>query len=118
MHGAEGWEELLLPENERQQKQGKEVVFRADPAFSKPERGQSCCSGAIRGDKCQRRGRWGWEINHRSCRKGQDELRRPPQRGGAGLSLARQGRWDRILGESEVANGNSGSDVLKMHTLS
>src|SRR5712692_8755176 len=28
---------LLLPEVERQQRQGKEVVFRADAAFAKPE---------------------------------------------------------------------------------
>jgi hypothetical protein len=34
---AEGWEELLLSEIERQQAQGKEVVFRADAAFAKPE---------------------------------------------------------------------------------
>ncbi len=34
---AEGWEELLLPEIERQQALGKEVVFRADAAFAKPE---------------------------------------------------------------------------------
>ena len=34
---AEGWEELLLPEIERQQLLGKEVVFRADAAFAKPE---------------------------------------------------------------------------------
>jgi len=33
----EGWEELLLPEIERQQEQGKEVVFRADAAFAKPK---------------------------------------------------------------------------------
>ena len=32
-----GWEELLLPEIERQQAQGKEVVFRGDAAFAKPE---------------------------------------------------------------------------------
>ena len=32
-----GLEELLLPEIERQQKLGKEVVFRADAAFAKPE---------------------------------------------------------------------------------
>ena len=41
MHSADGWEELLLPEGPegtpRQQKQGKEVVFRADAAFAKPE---------------------------------------------------------------------------------
>jgi hypothetical protein len=37
VHRAEGWEELLLPEIERQQKLGKEVVFRADAAFAKPE---------------------------------------------------------------------------------
>ncbi|MBV8452396.1 MAG: IS1380 family transposase, partial [Deltaproteobacteria bacterium] len=37
VHSAEGWEELLLPEIKRQQQQGKEVVFRADAAFAKPE---------------------------------------------------------------------------------
>jgi hypothetical protein len=37
VHSAENWEELLLPEIERQQGQGKEVVFRADAAFAKPE---------------------------------------------------------------------------------
>jgi len=34
---AEGWEELLLPEIERQHEQGKQVVFRADAAFAKPK---------------------------------------------------------------------------------
>jgi hypothetical protein len=37
VHSAEDWAELLLPEIERQQKLGKEVVFRADAAFAKPE---------------------------------------------------------------------------------
>jgi hypothetical protein len=37
VHSAEDWEELLLPEIERQQKLGQEVVFRADAAFAKPE---------------------------------------------------------------------------------
>jgi hypothetical protein len=37
VHSAEGWEEMLLPEIQRQQKAGKEVVFRADAAFAKPE---------------------------------------------------------------------------------
>src|SRR5712692_4338226 len=37
VHSAEGWKELLLPEIERQQRLGKEVVFRADAAFAKPE---------------------------------------------------------------------------------
>jgi hypothetical protein len=37
VHSAENWEELLLPEIARQQKLGKEVVFRADAAFAKPE---------------------------------------------------------------------------------
>ena len=37
VHSAEGWEELLLPEIERQQEMGKEVAFRADTAFAKPE---------------------------------------------------------------------------------
>jgi hypothetical protein len=37
VHSAEDWEEVLLPGIERQQKLGKEVVFRADAAFAKPE---------------------------------------------------------------------------------
>ncbi len=37
VHSAEGREELLLPEIGRQQKLDKEVVFRADAAFAKPE---------------------------------------------------------------------------------
>jgi hypothetical protein len=37
VHSAEGWEEVLLPEIERQQEMGKEVAFRADAAFGKPE---------------------------------------------------------------------------------
>jgi hypothetical protein len=38
VHSAEDWEEVLLPEIERQQKKlGEEVVFRPDGAFAKPE---------------------------------------------------------------------------------
>ena len=37
VHSALGWEDMLLPEIERQQKPGSEVVFRADAAFAKPE---------------------------------------------------------------------------------
>ena len=37
VHSAEGWEEFLLPEIERQQRMGKEVAVRADAAFAKPE---------------------------------------------------------------------------------
>ena len=37
VHSAEGWEELLLPEIERQQRLGKEVAFRGDAALAKPE---------------------------------------------------------------------------------
>lgn len=37
VHSADGWEEVLPPEIERQQQRGKEVVFRADAAFAKPE---------------------------------------------------------------------------------
>ena len=37
VHSAEDWNELLLPEIGREQKLGKEVVFRADAAFAKPE---------------------------------------------------------------------------------
>jgi hypothetical protein len=37
VHSAEAWEEVLLPEIERQQEMGKEVAFRADAAFAKPE---------------------------------------------------------------------------------
>ena len=37
VHSADDWDELLLPEIERQQKLGRDVVFRADAAFAKPE---------------------------------------------------------------------------------
>jgi hypothetical protein len=37
VHSAEDWDELLLPEIERQQAEGKRVTFRADAAFGKPE---------------------------------------------------------------------------------
>jgi hypothetical protein len=37
VHSADDWEAVLLPEVERQQKHGKEVVVRADAAFAKPE---------------------------------------------------------------------------------
>jgi hypothetical protein len=37
VHSAEGWEELLVPEIERQQQNGKEVAFRGDAEFAKPE---------------------------------------------------------------------------------
>jgi hypothetical protein len=37
VHSADDWKELLLPEIERQQKLGKDAVFRADAAFAKPE---------------------------------------------------------------------------------
>src|ERR1700687_471032 len=34
---ADGWEEVLLPEIDRQQAQGREVVSRGDAAFARPE---------------------------------------------------------------------------------
>ena len=37
VHSAEGWEELLLLEIERQRRMGKEVAFRGDAAFARPE---------------------------------------------------------------------------------
>jgi hypothetical protein len=37
VHSAEDWDELLLPEIERQQAEGKQVAFLADAAFAKPE---------------------------------------------------------------------------------
>jgi DDE family transposase len=37
VHSAADWDEVLLPEIERQQTQGKDVVVRADAAFAKPE---------------------------------------------------------------------------------
>ena len=37
VHSADGWGEVLLPEIERQRQNEKEVVFRADAAFAKPE---------------------------------------------------------------------------------
>ena len=36
VHSAEDWDELLLPEIERQQAAGKQVAFRGDAAFAKP----------------------------------------------------------------------------------
>ena len=37
VHSADDWDELLLPEIERQQAAGTQVAFRADAAFAKPE---------------------------------------------------------------------------------
>jgi len=37
VNALDSWEELLIAEIERQQKLGKEVVFRADAAFAKPD---------------------------------------------------------------------------------
>src|SRR5256712_10836272 len=37
VYSAEGWEELLVPEIERQQQNGKEAASRWDAAFAKPE---------------------------------------------------------------------------------
>jgi hypothetical protein len=37
VHSADDWDELLLPEIERQQAAGTRVAFRADAAFAKPE---------------------------------------------------------------------------------
>ena len=37
VHSADDWEELLLPEIDRQQRWGKAVVFHADAALAKPE---------------------------------------------------------------------------------
>jgi len=36
-HSTEGWEEVLLPEIERQQGRGEQVVFPGDAGFAKPE---------------------------------------------------------------------------------
>jgi Transposase DDE domain group 1 len=41
VHSADGWEELLLSEIDRQQAQSKEVAFRGDAAFAKPELDQA-----------------------------------------------------------------------------
>ena len=37
VHSTEDWDELLLPEIERQQAEGKQITFCADAAFAKPE---------------------------------------------------------------------------------
>ena len=37
VHSADHWDELLVPEIERQQAEGKRVAVRADAAFAKPE---------------------------------------------------------------------------------
>ena len=36
VHSAENWDDLLVPEVERQQAEGTRVAFRADAAFAKP----------------------------------------------------------------------------------
>jgi hypothetical protein len=38
IRSADSWEKLLLPEIERQQKAGKEVILHADAAFGEPEK--------------------------------------------------------------------------------
>jgi hypothetical protein len=37
LHSAENWDKLLLPEIDFQQGQGKEIAFRADAAFARPD---------------------------------------------------------------------------------
>ena len=37
VHSADDWDDLLVPEIERQQVAGTRVAFRADAAFAKPE---------------------------------------------------------------------------------
>jgi len=37
VHSADEWDELLVPEIERQRAEGKRVAFRADAAFAKPD---------------------------------------------------------------------------------
>jgi Transposase DDE domain group 1 len=66
VHSAEHWDDVLLPEIERQQKQGRDVVVRADAAFAKPEILRSP------GDA-------GREVRH------PDPLQRHPGAGGRGL---------------------------------
>lgn len=48
VHSADGWEEMLLTEIEWQQKQGKQVVFRADAAFAKPELYEALEEGGVK----------------------------------------------------------------------
>ncbi len=47
VHSAEDWNELLLPEIERQQAAGKQVAFRGDAAFAKPEVYESSEEGGV-----------------------------------------------------------------------
>jgi hypothetical protein len=37
VHSAEHWDDLLVPEIERREAEGKRVAFRADAAFARPE---------------------------------------------------------------------------------
>ena len=37
VHSAEDWDDLIVPEIERQQAEGTRVGFRADAAFAKPK---------------------------------------------------------------------------------
>ena len=48
VHSADDWEELLLPEIERQQGMGKEFAFRADAAFAKPEIYEALEEGGVK----------------------------------------------------------------------
>jgi len=64
---ADGREDMLLPEIERQHRLGKEVVFRADAAFAKPdiysaleERGVKCAIRIPANDSL-------WSGTSRSC---------------------------------------------------
>ena len=57
VHSAEDWDELLLPEIERQQAEGKQVTFRADAAFAHSAASSTprCASTALCLRPCSRR---------------------------------------------------------------
>ena len=66
VHSAESWDELLLPEIERQQNQGTEMVFRADAAFAKSEVYEALEERGVK-YATARRPTTAWNGTSRSC---------------------------------------------------
>ena len=66
VHSAEGWEELLLPEIDRQQAQGKEVAFAVTPP-SPSRRSTSRSRSGRRSTRSAFRPTTTWSARLRSC---------------------------------------------------
>lgn len=103
MHSAEDWAEVLLPEIDRQQELGKQLVFRADAAFAKPqiyerleERGVKY---AIRLPANDSGLSWG---KRRCCQSGSEQGQFAPS--GSGSQILEEALWVKTLraGKMEV----------------